>query len=71
MRLTEARLRTLRHGANDPNGVIKAPYLTGFERVSWLRSADALCEAGLITANAHGDWYITDAGRAALAQEGK
>lgn len=65
--LTNRRLAIL-NSAKD-NDVVSMPYMTGFERVSWLRNAEYLVTCGLLRPNAHGDWYITDAGRAALTPQ--
>lgn len=67
-RLTKARRRILASAGN--HGVVQMPYLTGLERVAWRKNAEALEAMGLLQPNAHGDWYITPAGRLAL-QEAK
>lgn len=60
--LTEPRLRILR-GASGPAGIVTRSFNIGLEATSEKRNMAALVAAGLLRENAHGDWYITDAGR--------
>jgi len=68
--LTSARLRILRgarygrHGGPDL-GVVTRQHIQGFEAVAERRNIAWLVEQGLLRPNAHGDWYITDAGKEA------
>lgn len=68
-RLTNRRLAILQQGAFNEVGRVQMPYRTGLDAVSWRRNAQYLVDQGLLEPNAHGDWYITDAGRAALSPD--
>jgi len=63
--LTNRRFKILYSGLE--TGTVTMPYLTGLERVAWLQNVEHLVRRDLLEANAHGDWYLTDAGRAAIA----
>jgi hypothetical protein len=61
-KITEHDVRILQRGAAHPDGVIALPMkLSNFDKPE--RRMAKLVEAGLATANIHGDWYITGKGR--------
>lgn len=62
--LTLREKRTLEEAAKHPNGVFR-PWsaMNGLAKAANERSVEKLIAAGLIEPNAHGDWYITEAGR--------
>lgn len=62
-KLTEGDIRLLRQGAAHMHGVI-SPMAGRFNNGE--RRIEKLVRIGLATPNPHGDWYITDAGRAAI-----
>lgn len=68
MKLTENQLRILREGARHPDGVVRPAIAAGFAGVTTRRNIASLARQGLIVPNAHGDHYITDAGRAAIPE---
>lgn len=64
--LTERQASILREGAAHRDGVVRPSIYPGFEGVTTRRSVKKLESLGLIEPNAHGDHYITEAGRAAI-----
>ncbi len=64
MKLTRHDVHTLEQGARHINGVIKPSRWSNFDKPE--KRMAKLVEAGLAEPSAHGDWYITDAGRSAL-----
>lgn len=72
-RLGELDIGTLKLGLRHPDGVIAYPFADRYKNQE--RRMAKLVAMGLATPSPHGDWYITDAGRAAAkggdnAQEG-
>jgi hypothetical protein len=64
LKLTESRLRILSSASMHNIGLVKRPYLTGFERVSWDRNAGYLVGHGLLTEYYFsGEYEITEEGR--------
>lgn len=68
-KLTEKQLDILRQGARHPDGVVRPSIAPGFEGVSTRKNVRRLEALGLIEPNAHGDHYITDDGRRAVADQ--
>lgn len=68
MKLSESELNILAHGARDARGVISEPMKrSNFDKPE--KRMAKLTAMGLVTPNAHGDWYITDAGRSVVTAE--
>lgn len=67
--LTKARRAILSRGVAHRDGVVQPAFHAGYDRVAERRNIADLERAGFLDPNVHGDWYITDAGRAALASE--
>lgn len=66
--LTPARLVVLRSARHFPPSAWVVDSFggrTGWERVSWKKNCAWLVAHGFLRANAHGDFYLTDAGEAA------
>lgn len=68
VRLTEHELADLARSTRHPDGVFRIDGPRGLRHASKTRSAAKMEKAGLIEPNAHGDWYVTDAGRARVAE---
>jgi len=68
LRLSVTKVRLLQDGAAHPDGVIRGGGRTGFDRHRIKVALADLEAAGLIVPNAHGDHYITDAGREAASK---
>lgn len=67
MKLNDRQKGILRRAAAHPDGVANpAADISGFGRKNGYATMAVLKREGLIIPNAHGDWYITDAGRAAV-----
>lgn len=67
--LTEYELADLRRATLHPDGVFNIQGPRGLRHASKTRSAKKMEGAGLIEPNAHGDWYVTEAGRRRVAEE--
>lgn len=67
-KLTQKRAAILSAAAKNKNGVVTNPFIFGFERVTWGKSAQYLVSAGLLTPYRHGGFEITDEGRAKIAE---
>lgn len=65
MNLTDAQMKFLESASQNDALRIDGP--RGLRRAAKERMVNRLCVMGLVIPNAHGDWYITPAGRAALA----
>lgn len=65
--LTSHDRATLRQGAAHRDGVIRPVKSSNFDRTD--KRMAKLVQMGLAIPNAHGDWYITDAGREALTSQ--
>lgn len=68
--LTEYELADLRRATQHPNGVFSIQGPRGLRHASKTRSAKKMETAGLLEPSPHGDWYVTEAGRLRVAQEG-
>lgn len=64
-KLSQHEVAALRQGARHEDGVIRPNKMSNFDKPE--KRMAKLVTLGLATANAHGDWYITQAGRDALA----
>lgn len=64
VKLTVHDLNALRQGARHPDGVINPMRRSNFDNPG--KRMAKLVACGLATKNPHGDWYITEAGRAAI-----
>ncbi len=70
MKIDEHDVSILQRGAAHPDGVMQAPMKrSNFDKPE--RRMAKLVEAGLATANIHGDWYITGKGRDVALAGGK
>src|SRR5688500_13446336 len=67
--LTAPRRAILKRGVEHRDGVVRPAFHVGFDRVAERRNITDLECAGFLEPNVHGGWYVTDAGRAALASE--
>ena len=65
--LTENEIRDLATACRHPDGVFRINSPRGLRYASKERSARKMVAAGLIEPNAHGDWYVTQAGRDLVA----
>lgn len=66
-RLTEMEILDLSKACRHPDGVFRIDSPRGLRYASKERSAHKMVTAGLIEPNAHGDWYVTQAGRDLVA----
>lgn len=69
--LSPARLRILKSARplrDSTVEVVHTSMVGGFEAVTERRNIAFLVEQGLLEPSAHGDWYLTDAGREAVAK---
>lgn len=64
VKLTEIELADLKRACAHRDGVFTINSPRGLRHASKTRSAQKMVAAGLLEPNAHGDWYVTDAGRA-------
>jgi DNA-binding MarR family transcriptional regulator len=65
--LTKTQIGMLQQGAAHRDGVVRPLARTNYDKANAKRALADLEASGLIEPNAHGDHYITDAGRDALA----
>ena len=68
-KLSKTQTGLLKSGAAHRDGVVRPIQRTNYDRANAKRALAGLEAAGFIVPNAHGDHYITDAGRAAIANE--
>ena len=69
-KLTAAQTKALRYAVNNEFGQYRRPpYGNGLRLAGWRRTCGNLQALGLFLENAHGDYEITDAGRAALVHQ--
>lgn len=69
-KLTKATIRDLRQAADNRLGVLTPhPSWGGLQRASWHARMSRHVADGMFSSYVHGGYEITDAGRAALAQQ--
>lgn len=67
LKLSAKRQAILIEASRHSMGLVSCPYVGGFERVNWIKSADYLVSVGLLRPYVHGGFEITPEGRAALS----